>query len=200
MKFKTELQMKNSMLKIVALAGLLFASGFAAAVPFIEGQIDFGGGAVVSLDANGAITQINFIDPPISGAPTVLFGTSDFSGLAGSAVTFVDPFIVAIPMNNLWQVGGFSFDLLSINVNKSVDFDVPLDGTWDYSVLRGDGILSKVGYEDTSGKWSFSTQGFDLGQGGTFSFSSTSIPEPASLAIFGLGLIGFGLARRKQQS
>jgi PEP-CTERM motif-containing protein len=187
--------MKKYLSKLIVSAVLLIASSGASATSMLEitGQIDFTGAAVITLSGN-SISIIDF-DTPTVNAPAT---TGVFISAIGMPVTFVDPFNVATPTLSLWSVAGFSFDLLNITANQTVDFD--LDGTADYAFINGTGTISAPGYHPTSGQWSFSTQNFGGFSGGTFSFSSTTIPEPATLALLGLGLVGFAAARRKKQA
>ncbi|MFT5880907.1 MAG: hypothetical protein ACI86X_002046 [Moritella sp.] len=189
--------MKYTFFNLAASAVLLTTSAVAFAGP-ISGQIDFSGNAVVTI-ANDQITEIDFANLGQQGSPIVGQASGDFLPTYGMSVDYIDPFVVSAPQAALWSVDGFTFDLTQILSNQSID--VNNNGTADYAIITGNGVIHNAGFDDTQGEWTFSTQGFgNLGNGGSFSFSATTVPEPAAIALLGLGLIGFGAARRKKQA
>ena len=81
------------------------------------------------------------------------------------------------------------------SVNALLEF-TPLTFTTDGSINSGEFL----GFLDTTADISsFILQGAYIG-GANFIVVNGDVPEPASLALLSLGLLGFGLARRARQS
>jgi hypothetical protein len=164
----------------------------AANADFIEGAINFSGDfAPTGGTGLGDATGIDFLgdDFDIDGV------TGDFAAaeIAPGDIGFIqdfqfDPLPAAV--DPLWAISGFSFTLNSVDV------------IWQsglFLMLNGSGYLSGAGFDDTPGTWSLTgnAAGDEL-----FNFSAGSaaiaVPEPGTLALFGLGLVGIGLARRRR--
>jgi len=158
---------------------LMSTQSFAA---LISGQFDFVGAAL--LDRNGAGTAYISID--YIGSPTTIISTDDFATTIAlnSPVTVTDPWVVSAPQANLWQAGGFSFDLSTITINNG-------------TTVTGSGVITGNGFDATTGFWSFTSQSSG---DGIFSFSSTTVPAPGIALLLGIGLVGIALTRKMRNA
>lgn len=175
----------------VTMAAASFVAPQLTAAP-IQGSIDFGG-VVTFGDSTGAntmsltsATRVN-----IWNSSFVLQDSGDFSSIAaGTNVTMAAPWIfnpsTATP--SLWSVGGFKFDLNS---------SVIVSQTATFLNITGIGTISGNGFDPTAGTWSFTSSDSNGAPQNTFGFQtqSSTVPEPATVSLFGFGLIGV-IARR----
>ena len=179
------------MRKLLTLAlcgiGLLALGSVAQAAP-IAGEVHFvGSWAPTGGSGTATATGIDFINFQI-----VLDGTGNYAGLTGTGVAFQNftfaPFGGASP---LWVFtsGGlfYSFDMVSVAVTFQDSTQIG---------LRGAGVLHATGFDDTLANWDFTgNQGSRL-----FSFSAdnVAVPEPTTVGLLGLGLIGLTAAGSKR--
>lgn len=176
---------------------LLSVSLSVSALPMITGNIGMGGG-FDPVDSTGAVTSLDLatgIDFNPNMFRVTSNSTGDFAALAGQIGSIQDFQFVGFtgPVVDFWSVGGFSFDLTSVNT-------IPTGDPSQFLALEGFGTISAAGYQDTLGRWSFSGNG----PTGIFTWSAGSsavgVPEPMALALIGIGLVGFGvrgLSRRR---
>ena len=177
---------------VIALAAMVAMPVAAVAAPF-SGTIDYVGTHTPD-DPNMNDATQSIINVAVVLGVTGDFAThmADFDALVHQSPVVYRPAFGG-PYTPLWShFSGISFDLLTMAIQST---------SANTLVLVGTGMFNAVGYDPTPGKWNM-TLNIASGQAtGSFS-SSSSVPEPAMMALFGLGLAvaGTTAARRRRKA
>jgi hypothetical protein len=159
------------------------------AIP-ITGNIGFSGG--VQLDSTSVLTATKAVAFTNN---TVISSSLAFAGIAkDTPVAISAPWTFnSGPLNSFWQVGGFTFDLMSSSIFSAMG---------SFLNINLSGIVSGNGFDATPFTGTFQVANPSANGLSTFterlSFSSSAVPDGAmTVTLLGLTCLGMALVKNR---
>jgi hypothetical protein len=185
--------MKIKLSIISGIVAAMFAGSSVQANP-ITGTIEMGGEANLSgstLDGSMSVSSWPLVYVAAdSGTFGSIFPMTQVTMSTTPWTFYPEP---GVTLNDLWSVGGFTFDFLNDSVTQSGNF----------LSITGSGTISGNGFDTTDFNWNLAFEEPTTGGPMQFTFSAAAEPSPTvpdgglTLALLGVAFAGVELFRRK---
>ncbi len=188
---------KNKTMKLLtssAVIATMFALPQTASAVAFTGQLDYVGAQTTNVADLTVATQATILFANVA-VQSGAFSVIPLGALLVHTSPLVFRPVAGTPYTPLWThaASGISFDLTSLSIgpgNTATSLTLNGSGTFYCTSLP-------CTYDATPGIWNMTINNAG-GVTGSFSSSSTATPEPGTLALLGLGLIGLAAARRRK--